>query len=165
MDKDEFVWSYRRRGECRAMVNNKYQPRPGSRKSPRRTVAPSEYATYIKSPEWRAQRARYWASSLAKCCYACGLPWLIFNQGMHLHHRAYHNLGNERLEDLLPLCESCHFEVHQSVKERRRLWKATRSVKRRHLVYGLYNVESLLPGERRKWTDPQFLAKMRRRYG
>lgn len=154
----------RRRGECHAMGS-----RLGSRRNPKRTVSPEDYAVYIKSPEWKAQRRRYWQSNMPKHCYGCGLPWLRFVQGMHLHHRAYHNLGNERLIDLQPLCEGCHRKVHEIVNDnRRRLWKAGLLLKRHHLIAGLYNIDVLRShagsNEFRKWTDPFFLAKMRRRW-
>lgn len=145
-------------GKCRAMA------RPGSRRNPKRTVPRSEYATYIKSPEWQAQRLRYWQSKLAKCCYTCGLPWLKFVQGMHLHHRAYWNLGNERLIDLQPLCASCHADVHKLVADgRRSLWKAGRLLKRINLFHGRYHTASLQAGERAHWTPANMSGMKRRR--
>lgn len=65
------------------------------------TVTRAGYRAYINSPAWRAVRERYWASKMPKVCYVCGCPR---RPGMHLHHRTYKNLGNERLMDLVPVC-------------------------------------------------------------
>ena len=97
-----------------------------------RTISRSEYASYIASAAWRATRERYWSSKLPSCCYCCGRPR---HAGMHLHHRTYKNLGNERLMDLVPLCESCHQEVHYLHKndpkcKRLGLWYATKRARK-----------------------------------
>lgn len=97
-----------------------------------RTVSRSEYREYIRSPEWQEVRKRYFASKLPKECYVCGLS----NSVLHLHHRTYKNLGNERLMDLVPLCPEHHFAVHEFHRETNfDLWKATR-VYRRNFVTG-----------------------------
>jgi 5-methylcytosine-specific restriction endonuclease McrA len=98
----------------------------------KRTVSRWGYRSYIQSPEWRAVRERYWASKLPKNCYCCGAER---KPGMHLHHRTYKNLGNERLLDLVPVCPRCHAEVHELHRSddrwrRKGLWAATNFVAR-----------------------------------
>lgn len=94
----------------------------------RRTVSRAEYRAYIASPAWRRTRERYWASNMPTACYVCDAPR---RPGMHLHHRTYKNLGAERLMDLVPLCPSCHDEVHALYDSdpgahRRGLWETTK---------------------------------------
>lgn len=98
----------------------------------RRTVGRAEYRSYIQSAQWRRTRERYWASKLPHDCYCCGAQR---RAGFHLHHRTYKNLGSERLMDLVPVCPSCHAEIHAlyaSVPEwkRRGLWFVTQRVRK-----------------------------------
>lgn len=92
-----------------------------------------DYAEYIQSSAWRAKREKYWASKMPKDCYCCGKPR---HAGMHLHHRTYKNLGNERLMDLVPVCQSCHDRIHQLHKDphwkRKGLWATTHRARKRH---------------------------------
>lgn len=102
-----------------------------------RTVHSRDYQSYIQSPTWRAVRRRYWESKLPKFCYGCELPWLTFNQGMHVHHRTYKNLGNERLMDLIPLCQRCHSATHALIKTHHRsLWGAARQLRKSNNLSG-----------------------------
>ena len=87
-----------------------------------------DYQAYINSSAWRAVRLRYISSKLPKVCARCGKPW---GKGDHLHHRTYKRFGNERLLDLVPLCEPCHMAVHELYDsdpklKQRGLWYATR---------------------------------------
>ncbi len=96
-----------------------------------RTVARSGYREYIKSAAWRAKRAEFWRSDLPKQCYGCGTN--STEASMHLHHRTYKNLGRERLLDLVPVCESCHREIHRLHNtdprwRRKGLWAVTNFV-------------------------------------
>jgi 5-methylcytosine-specific restriction endonuclease McrA len=99
------------------------------------TVTKTGYKEYIKSPEWRRTRDRYWASKLSKECFGCGTPR---HKGMHLHHRTYKNLGNERLMDLVPMCERCHQDVHDLHRsspkwQKYGLWSATKAIRNRNM--------------------------------
>lgn len=90
------------------------------------------YRDYIRSPEWRAKRQKYWESRLPNNCHVCAAPK---RSGFHLHHRTYKNLGNERLMDLVPLCPDCHRLVHQTYNSdpkwrRKGMWYATRHVRK-----------------------------------
>lgn len=96
------------------------------------TVDRLGYREYIQSAAWRSKRERYWSSGLPKECYVCGGPR---RPGMHLHHRTYKNLGNERLMDLVPVCPPCHDLVHalhqEQVYKRKGLWYATKEARKR----------------------------------
>lgn len=101
--------------------------------SGRRTVGRAEYRSYIQSAAWRRTRDRYWASKLPTDCYCCGTQR---RPGFHLHHRTYKNLGDERLMDLVPVCPSCHDEIHALYDsgpewKRKGLWYATQRVRKR----------------------------------
>lgn len=97
------------------------------------TVTAAQYQDYIASRAWRATRERYWSSKLPQTCYVCGASR---SPGMHLHHRTYKNLGNERLMDLVPVCPTCHELIHlihrtESKYARGGLWAATKEARRR----------------------------------
>src|SRR5699024_9786545 len=94
----------------------------------KRTVSKAGYQAYIQSAQWRAVRERYWNSKLNKNCYVCDCPR---KPGMHLHHRTYKNLGNERLMDLVPVCSECHDFIHKIHRGdprwlKKGLWYATK---------------------------------------
>jgi len=72
------------------------------------------YYEYIMSDAWRRKRKAYWASNLRKDCFVCGCKR---QAGFHLHHLTYERLGNERLEDLVPVCEPCHVMIHNNEKK------------------------------------------------
>lgn len=99
------------------------------------TVTKAGYREYIQSKEWQAVRKRYWASKMPKECYGCGKPK---HPGMHLHHRTYKNLGNERLMDLVPVCQPCHRDIHYLYDsdpkwKQRGLWYATKAIRNMNL--------------------------------
>lgn len=67
----------------------------------------SDYDEYIHSVRWYETRRRYRASNRPQDCQLCGSTKQIA-----LHHLTYERVGNERLDDLLPLCNDCHQLVH-----------------------------------------------------
>lgn len=97
------------------------------------TITRAGYREYIQSPEWRKKRDEYWDSGLPNECYCCGTPR---HSGMHLHHRTYKRLGNEYLRDLVPVCQTCHEEIHVLHREQRGkargLWYVTNRVRSAH---------------------------------
>jgi 5-methylcytosine-specific restriction endonuclease McrA len=42
------------------------------------------------------------------CCRLCGRN----DDQLHVHHRTYATYAEERLEDLITLCRSCHEHFH-----------------------------------------------------
>jgi len=74
-----------------------------------------QYRAYLKSPEWKAYRARKLASVGYRCeNKKCGV-YGPNGQGLHCHHKrsAYKRLGKERLCDTKVLCRKCHNKVHK----------------------------------------------------
>lgn len=72
-----------------------------------RELGYTNYADYIHSVRWYETRRRYRASDRPQDCQLCG-----GDKQIALHHLTYERVGNERLDDLLPLCNDCHQLVH-----------------------------------------------------
>ena len=70
-----------------------------------------DYRAYIKSPAWQAKRKAY-RSRYPWKCFVCGTTGKL-----HLHHTTYARLGEEQLEDLVPLCERHHVATHHLVQD------------------------------------------------
>lgn len=70
----------------------------------------TEYREYIQSPAWQVRRKDF-LKSLSFCC-KCWIPrylaQLTYDQDLHVHHLSYANVGNEKPNDLMPLCRRCH---------------------------------------------------------
>ena len=64
------------------------------------------YAEYINSPEWAEKRKAVRLRD--KKCQKCGRKRFL-----HVHHLTYENFGNEKLEDLILLCNRCHDLEHR----------------------------------------------------
>ncbi|MCR4340537.1 MAG: HNH endonuclease [Gemmatimonadaceae bacterium] len=67
------------------------------------------YDEYMKSRRWFDRRDAFFAKYRARC--GCGSRF-----DLELHHKTYLRLGNERDEDLVPLCENCHKRVHSEAE-------------------------------------------------
>lgn len=67
------------------------------------------YDSYVhpENKDWQAVKVAVKArdGSQCRCC--------LSKNNLHVHHLTYANLGNERLEELVTLCETCHREVHR----------------------------------------------------
>jgi|WetSurMetagenome_2_1015567.scaffolds.fasta_scaffold491251_2 hypothetical protein len=70
-----------------------------------------DYHTYINSQAWKDKREEFFAAGgkHSKRCYICQKPRA---SGFHVHHMTYRRLGNEALEDLVLMCETCHDSTH-----------------------------------------------------
>lgn len=66
------------------------------------------YREYLRTPEWRKTRAAALYRAGAQCAFDPA-----HTGPHHVHHRTYVNLGAERAEDLLVVCEECH-RVHHA---------------------------------------------------
>lgn len=82
------------------------------------------YRAYLRTPEWRKTRA----AALHRAGDQCAFDPAHTGQ-LHVHHRTYENLGAERAEDLLVVCEECH-RVHHAHHGRPRA-KARRAARRK----------------------------------
>jgi hypothetical protein len=65
-----------------------------------------EYHEYLKSPEWKAFRKRVF-EHYGKKCAECKRT-----KHLHIHHKTYENVFNEKLEDVIVLCEIHHAKIH-----------------------------------------------------
>lgn len=74
----------------------------------------SSYDAYLASHRWK-QRVRDFvaADPDRRECAVCRRL-----SGVVPHHMTYERLGEERPEDLLPLCKSCHHSVHRILDAR-----------------------------------------------
>ena len=85
------------------------------------------YRDYLKTDHWKNTRERYKQSKFKYKCIACGT-----DKKLNLHHKSYKRVGNERLTDLVWLCEECHLKVHVKEKEStKNLWTVTRKVSKK----------------------------------
>jgi len=68
------------------------------------------YYDYIKSDKWkkRANDARRRANFHCQICNS--------SKNLHVHHRTYERLGNEKPTDLIVLCAECHKLFHDNKK-------------------------------------------------
>jgi len=65
-----------------------------------------DYDHYLRSPVWKAVKARYRASGMPMSCM-CGAT------DVQIHHLTYDRVGGDELnEDLAPLCRRCHKMAH-----------------------------------------------------
>lgn len=67
------------------------------------------YGEYLQSSEWAEKRALVLKRDHFKC-QICNS-----SKDLHVHHRSYKNLGNEReTGDLITLCAECHALFHKN---------------------------------------------------
>lgn len=64
------------------------------------------YDMYLRTETWRVRRRARLALAQGRCevCNARG--------DLDVHHRTYDRRGDERIEDLIVLCRSCHATFH-----------------------------------------------------
>ncbi|MFA5014813.1 MAG: HNH endonuclease signature motif containing protein [Actinomycetota bacterium] len=65
------------------------------------------YEEYLKSDIWKTNRDRFLNTIENKCCVVC-----LSTIKINVHHRTYKNLGDEKINDLVILCQSCHRKFH-----------------------------------------------------
>lgn len=66
------------------------------------------YEKYLNTGHWRRRRLEYYKTH-KKICFCCGC------KSYALHHISYKNRGNEKDEDLTPLCEKHHNKIHDDL--------------------------------------------------
>jgi hypothetical protein len=66
-----------------------------------------DYAVYMRSPEWKDFRLRIIAERGSKC-EKCGRTSGV----IQVHHLHYRNLGCEKPQDVLVVCDACHRSIH-----------------------------------------------------
>jgi 5-methylcytosine-specific restriction endonuclease McrA len=68
-----------------------------------------DYSEYIKSDAWIKKRSWvlvFWDHRCALC----------YREANHVHHRTYDRLGDEKITDLILLCEDCHNKYHNRIR-------------------------------------------------
>lgn len=92
----------------------------------------NNYDDYIKSKHWQDKKQEYFRFH-DRQCIECGSI-----KAIHLHHMTYEHIGNERLSELIPLCEMCHKATHSADKivkaELKPKVKPNRKPKKQHKV-------------------------------
>lgn len=67
------------------------------------------YYEYIKTKHWRDLRVAIFRRDKHKC-QKCGR--LLSLEEANVHHKTYVHIGNEKLSDLVLLCQECHKKEH-----------------------------------------------------
>lgn len=80
----------------------------------RRSRMKMKYEDYLKTDYWKFCRQ----AKLEESDCTCGLCNHQDNTSktLQVHHKTYENRGNERLEDLIVLCEDCHAKFHDKLE-------------------------------------------------
>lgn len=82
----------------------------------------SNYKSYLESKHWQDLRKRFYKSKLVKkidnkiVCYSCEEI-----KPLSLHHKTYKRMGKEKLNDLVLLCQNCHYLAHKIHDENKKL--------------------------------------------
>ena len=69
-----------------------------------------DYKNYLKTKHWKDKRK----DVLKRAKYKCQL--CSSKDILHVHHNTYENIGKEKKEDLIVLCEKCHSKFHNNSK-------------------------------------------------
>jgi len=64
------------------------------------------YSKYLKTKHWKTTRNKV-MKEYNKICFDC------MGVATQVHHLTYENLGKEKDEDLIPLCNDCHEKRHK----------------------------------------------------
>lgn len=97
---------------------------------------------YVRSDVWKAKREEKYRHTTKRNianyrCHCCNARTKLF-----LHHMTYERLGEELMEDLVWVCQSCHFAIHKhkTLVSQRFAWKrlkiATKYVRRENIRHG-----------------------------
>lgn len=72
----------------------------------------SDYERYMRSDDWQAKRQERLEMD-GYTCQVCGRT----DSPLQVHHRSYAKLGDEPLDDLITVCETCHSVISQIERE------------------------------------------------
>ena len=64
-----------------------------------------EYAAYLRTPGWKDKASKVMRRDGRIC--RCG------DRADHVHHLTYERIGDERLTDLVAICDPCHAKIHR----------------------------------------------------
>lgn len=74
----------------------------------RNPVLAANYDTYLRSAHWIAKRKEA-MEHYGSVCDQCGAT-----SNLHVHHKTYARLCQEKMEDLQVLCKACHMALHEA---------------------------------------------------
>ncbi len=72
----------------------------------------TEYHFYLQSDQWKGIRSQV-INRDKGVCQICKEETLL----PQVHHLTYKNIFNEKLEDLITICDNCHREIHNKQKK------------------------------------------------
>lgn len=71
----------------------------------------TEHAAYLQSDNWKLLKEKYRSDiSRKQECWGCGISHKI--KAHDFHHLHYDSFKCETLDDIIPVCRSCHSEIH-----------------------------------------------------
>jgi hypothetical protein len=70
----------------------------------------ADYQTYLQSEAWKIRR-KWKLEQAGHRCQVCN-----GDGELHVHHRTYDRIGDERENDLTVLCANCHARFHDKVE-------------------------------------------------
>ena len=70
-----------------------------------------DYSEYLKHPHWKKVREQRFKFDEGRCVI-CRKD--MHGDPYHTHHLTYQRLGNERLRDVITLCQDCHDAFHRN---------------------------------------------------
>jgi hypothetical protein len=108
------------------MSSNKYKNNYTKRNKRLRELGFSSYSEYLKSDTWKTNKKRLLSSKRfrEKKCF-CGST-----KSVCIHHITYKNIGNEKVQDVIPVCKFHHEMIHNYEKEKDcSIRKATHTVR------------------------------------
>ncbi|SFE68105.1 virus viroplasmin [Paenibacillus algorifonticola] len=65
------------------------------------------YNAYLKTEHWEKIKTFYFVFN-SKSCRLCRSKRIL-----NLHHKTYERIGNEKIRDLVCLCQQCHHKLHE----------------------------------------------------
>ena len=77
------------------------------------TEKQKEYRKYLATDGWkeRSEKIKNIWGNKCPVCFFKGVK----NTSLNSHHLNYDSLGNEGLQDVIPLCKLCHTNVHTNI--------------------------------------------------
>lgn len=80
------------------------------------------YCKYLESEKWKNFREEVLKRDNYKCT-KCGKT-----ENLHIHHISYDNIWDEKLEDVITLCDECHEKEHSTKRWNKSKNKATKEI-------------------------------------
>lgn len=121
---------------------------------------------YSRSPAWFARRDRWFEQFAAlhgwqAYCYVCEMSKTQLG-GLDLHHVSYDGVGrdhrnrwvaHERYEDLVPMCRSCHDDLHARLDDGKTYYGWSRENATFRIIADLRMHLAHDPGKQRRLRD------------